>query len=542
VELTSSLDIEEILIKTLGLASQAVGVRRGSIMLRDTQTRELVCRAVLSADGSVQPAHIPISFARGPGLSGWVMEQQQAIRIGDVRKDKRWLREEGRATDVRSVVAVPLLTQNEPLGVLILTNSKVDYFGEAQLQLLKTIANEVAIVIHNAELYTFINDLATRLGEALGEQREESSKRQAILQSVNEGVIVLDERESVVLFNPAAEQVLGIPADFALLQPLAHLRDYGETTEQLRRAEQIYTGLQEGLLAEREQGKAHTRMLELPAPAQTIALNFAPVVSSDGVPYGSVAVLRDVTREIEADRAKRDFISSVSHELRTPLTSIKGYVDLLLLGAAGPISEGQLSFLGVVKNNANRLMDLINDILEIGRIDAHKITLTFDQINVGHVLSDVLQTLRAEVDRKSIVVSTDVQEGLPEITADPRRVTQVVLNLLSNAVKYTYAEGRVGLRAFLNPSGMVQVDVEDNGVGISPEQQQHLFRRFYRADNPLRDEAGGTGLGLSIAKSFVELHGGEMWVKSEASKGSIFSFILPVTQPEQIDVDEDSDE
>jgi PAS domain S-box-containing protein len=541
LELTRSLDIEEILIKTLGLASHAVGVWRGSIMLRDTQTRELVCRAVLSTDRTVQPAHIPITFARGPGLSGWVMEHQEAIRIGDVRKDKRWLREEGRATDVRSVVAVPLLTQNETLGVLILTNSKIDYFSEAQLQLLKTIANEVAIVIHNAELYTFINDLATRLGEALGEQREESSKRQAILQSVNEGVIVLDERERVVLFNPAAEQVLGIPAEFALGQPLAHLREYGASNEQIRRAELIYTGLHEGLLAERDQGKAHVRMLELPTPAQTIALNFAPVVSSDGVPYGSVAVLRDVTREIEADRAKRDFISSVSHELRTPLTSIKGYVDLLLLGAAGPVSEGQLSFLGVVKNNANRLMDLINDILEIGRIDSHKITLNFEQIDIGHVFNDVLQTLRAEIDRKSIFVGTDVQDGLPEVTADPRRLTQVILNLVSNAVKYTYAEGHVWLRAFLNPSGMIQVDVEDNGVGISPEQQQHLFRRFYRADNPLRDEAGGTGLGLSIAKSFVELHSGEMWVKSEANKGSTFSFILPVTQPEQTDADEEAD-
>jgi signal transduction histidine kinase len=396
-----------------------------------------------------------------------------------------------------------------------------------------TIANEVAIVIHNAELYSFINDLATRLGEALEQQRDESSKRQAILQSVNEGVIVLDEREHVVLFNPAAEQVLGVPAEFALRQPLAHLKEFGQTREQLQRATTIYTGLHEGLLAEREQGKAHTRMLELPSPAQTIALNVAPVISADGVPYGSVAVLRDVTREIEGDRAKRDFISSVSHELRTPLTSIKGYVDLLLLGAAGPIGEGQLSFLSVVKNNANRLMDLINDILEIGRIDAQKITLNFEQIEIGEVFGDVLQTLRAEIDRKSLDVEVDLQADLPEITADARRITQVVLNLASNAVKYTYSEGHIWLRAFLNPSGMLQVDVEDNGVGISPEQQQHLFRRFYRADNPLRDEAGGTGLGLSIAKSFVELHGGEMWVKSDAGKGSTFSFILPLVQPEQ---------
>lgn len=541
-ELSRSLDIEEILIKTLGLASQAVGVTRGSIMLRDTKTQELICRAVLHTGGTVEPAHIPISFEHGTGLSGWVMEHQEAICIDDVRKDTRWLSEEGRASDVRSVAAVPLMTQNEPQGVLILTSTKLNYFGDAQLQLLRTIANEVAIVIHNAELYSFINDLAARLGDALAEQREESGKRQAILQSINEGVIVFDELEQVVLFNPAAEQVLGIPATFALGQALVHLRDYGTNEEQLKRAKVIYAGLHKGLSAEREQGRVYNQMLELPAPAQTIALNVAPVVGSDGSPYGSVAVLRDVTLEIEADRTKRDFISSVSHELRTPLTSIKGYVDLLLLGAAGPLAETQSSFLGVVKNNANRLMDLINDLLEIGRIDAEKISLNYEQFSIKQIFDDVLQTLRAEIERKQLDVHAEIEEGLPEITADLRRTTQVVLNLLSNAVKYTYATGRVHMRASLSPSGMLQVEVEDNGVGISPEQQQNLFRRFYRADNPLRDEAGGTGLGLSIAKSFVELHGGEMWVRSEIGKGSTFSFILPVTQSTQETSDEAEDE
>jgi len=139
-------------------------------------------------------------------------------------------------------------------------------------------------------------------------------------------------------------------------------------------------------------------------------------------------------------------------------------------------------------------------------------------------------------------VKIELQDDLPDVSADPRRLTQVVLNLVSNAVKYTYAEGQVWLRAFLNPSGMIQVDVEDTGVGISPDQQQHLFRRFYRADNPLRDEAGGTGLGLSIAKSFVELHGGEMWVESEANKGSTFSFILPVTQPEPSEAEDGAED
>ena len=538
LELTASLDIEETLTKTLGLASKAMDVQRGSIMLYDRQSETLICRAVLAGDNTVQATSIPIRFAHGSGLAGWVMDHQEAVCIPNVRKDKRWVLEHGRASEVRSVVAVPLMTKDGPLGVLMLTSPKIEHFSQAQLQLLTTIANEVAIVIHNAELYSYIYDLASRLSELLEQQREETSRSQAILQSVTEGVIVLDEHQHVILFNPAAEQVLGVPASFALRQPLARLREYSEPDVPPKRAELIYSGLHSGLLTLNERGKGHNSMLELPAPPQSIALNFAAVVGPDQVRYGSVAVLRDVTREIEADRAKRDFISSVSHELRTPLTSIKGYVDLLLLGAAGSIPDGQLSFLGVVKNNANRLMDLINDILEIGRIDADKIKLNFEQVDVAHVFQDVLQTLRAEIERKSITVSVDVQEPLPEVTADPRRLTQVVMNMLSNAVKYTYPNGRVALRAFLNPAGMIQVDVEDNGVGISPEQQQHLFRRFYRADNPLRDEAGGTGLGLSIAKSFVELHGGEMWVKSDSGKGSTFSFIVPVTQPSSAEVDQ----
>ncbi len=533
LELSESLDLEETLTKSLGLASKALGVDRGSIMLRDQQSRTLICRAVLTSQGDVRSTNIPIGFDRGPGLVGWVIEHQEAINVADVRRDKRWLREEGRADEVRSVVAIPLKTKDETLGVLMLTSPKLNYFTDAQTRLMMTIANEIAIVIHNAELYSFITEQGLRLADLLDSQREETSKSQAILQSVTEGVIVLDEQQRVVLFNPSAEQVLNIPAAFALQQPLSHLKIYSEPGTHTQQAELIYNGLREGLRALDEGGKPHNRMLDLPMPARSIAMNFASVIRPDGIRHGSVAVLRDVTREIEADRAKRDFISSVSHELRTPLTSIKGYVDLLLLGAAGPLGEGQQSFLSVVKNNANRLMDLINDILEIGRIDADKIRLNFELVSMGDIFQDVLQTMRAEIERKSTMIKVDVEPDLPHIPADLRRVTQVVLNLVSNAVKYTYPGAQVTLRAFINPAGLLQTDVEDDGVGILPEQQQHLFRRFYRADNPLRDEVGGTGLGLSIAKSFVELHGGEMWVQSESGKGSTFSFMLPLTQPEQ---------
>lgn len=533
LELTESLDLTKTLTKTLQLASQAVNVRRGSIMLRDVQTGTLICRAVLSGDGVVEPTRIPINFNTGVGLAGWVMKQLQPIRSGDVTKDSRWLYEEGRADEVRSVVAVPLVAQDAPLGVLMLTSPQLDYFSEAQLQLLTTIANEIAVVICNAELYGVINDIAQEKTELLIREKEEASKNKAILQSLGEGVIVLDEQQQVILFNPAAEQMLGIPWSHVLNQSLEQICAYGETEDARKRAIAIYTGLMEGLDTLSDQDQNHNRRLELPAPAQSLELNFAPVIGPDQRLYGSVVVLRDVTREIEADRAKRDFISTVSHELRTPLTSIKGYVDLLLLGAAGPIEEGQLSFLSVVKNNANRLMDLINDILEIGRIDSNKIELNFEKVNIAHILQDVMQTMRAEIERKSLTVRMEIRGEVPLIIADQRRITQVVMNLVSNAVKYTYSNGYIYVQAYLNPAGMLEIDVEDNGVGISEEDQKNLFRRFYRTDNPLRDEAGGTGLGLSIAKSFVELHGGEMWVRSEQGQGSSFSFILPVTQPDQ---------
>jgi GAF domain-containing protein len=529
--LTASLELDETLRATMELVSKALGARRGSIMLRDEKTRTLICRAVLRTDGTTELTSMPISFVQGPGLTDWVLRHREPVCIPDVSIDARWLRESGRADEVRSFVAVPLMTKDGPIGVLSLSSPEVNYFSQEQTILLSTIANEVAIFIHNAELYSIINQLVSQQGELLDQQREEASKNRAILQSLGEGVIVLDEQQRVVLFNPAAEQMLDIPSAQVQGQLLINLLEQTESEEMRSRVQTLCDGIAQGLGAVDQNGRMYNRILELPWPTQQIAINIAPVVGWRDIV--SVIVLRDITREIESDRAKRDFISTVSHELRTPLTSIKGYVDLLLYGTAGALTENQTAFLGVVRNNTKKLMELIDDILEIGRIDANKIELNLAPVDVPVIIDDVLQTMQTEVARKSLSMNVDVPRDLPSVQADKRRLLQVVQNLVSNAVKYTYAGGVVAVRAFLNPAGMLEIDVEDSGVGIAPEDQKNLFRRFSRIDNPLRDEAGGTGLGLSIAKSFVELHGGEMWVKSEVGKGSTFSFILPVSQPQR---------
>ncbi len=529
LELTTQLDLDLIIQRALALISDSLHVDRGSLMLRDVESGALICRAVLHGRGQVQAANVPLRFANNTeGLAGWIMQHQEPVNIRDVTQDPRWVQEGDRANTVRSVAGVPLQTGDTTIGVIILSSPQPDYFSDSQMNLLGTIASVIAAAVYNAQLYGFVNDLAFRNAVLLEEQRAESSKSAAIFRSMTEGVIVLDTTNQITLFNPAAEQMLDIAADLVLGQPLAHLAEVGNDDISRRRGQTIYQGILHGLRRMRETQGIFSTSIDLTDPTQVIAVNIAPVRGLD-TDYGTVAVLRDITREIEADKEKRQFISDVSHELRTPLTAIKGYVDVLLLTASLNLTSDQLSYLNIIKNNTNRLRALIEDILEFSRPDSKK-KLTFTQVNIPTVIEEVVQSLRLEYERKSMIVRIDASPDLPPVIADQKRVSQIIFNLFSNAVKYTYEGGSITVRAFVNRANMMQIEVEDTGVGMSPEQVKKLFRPFYRADNPLRDIAGGTGLGLSIAKQLVEMHGGEIWVTSELGKGSTFSFAIPLQQ------------
>ncbi len=542
LELTASLDLEEIISRALEMASTNLGVGRGSIMMRDPQSGSLVCRALLHEQGVVRNAHVPIAFEGGEGLSSWVIQHQESVCIADVRKDRRWVMEAGRADEVRSVVAVPLIAGDTTLGVLILSSPQVNYFTEAHSRLLSTIANEVAIAINNAQLYSYITEMATRLAELLEQQKEETSKSRSIFQSMTEGVIVFDSDQRIAVLNLAAEHMLGIVAGDVVDQSLSRLLHYGVTREQHKRSAAIYEALSTGLRIAKEREGIYSMSFDLKYPQQTIAVNLAPVSALDGSLYGDVAVLRDITPEIEADRAKNEFFSKVSHDLRTPLTPIKGFIDLLRLSIGDKLNEEQQGYLETVTKNINYLRHLIDDILDISRFEAGRLKLSFDQVDISSVIKSVVQTMSLQAEEKGMHVTVDLQPDLPLVQADEQRITQVVTNVFSNAIKYTFDEGDIEIRAFLNNANLLQVDVADTGVGMTPEQMQKLFRPFYRVDNPLSVRAGGTGLGLSIAKSLVEHHNGEMWVSSEPGKGSVFCFVLPLEQPEaSTEADEDSE-
>jgi CheY-like chemotaxis protein len=243
-----------------------------------------------------------------------------------------------------------------------------------------------------------------------------------------------------------------------------------------------------------------------------------------------VAALRDISREAEVERLKNEFISTVSHELRTPMTSIKGYTDLLFLGMAGGLTDAQRNFLQIIKSNADRLTALVNDILDISRIETGRIRLNIESLDPIEIVEGIIVSFEEQYRDKGLFLTWEKPDELPQVRGDAARITQVLSNLLANAWHYT-EEGGVTVSA--RPvDGFVQVDVSDTGIGISADDLDRIWDRFYRVDHPVVQEAGGTGLGLSIVRMFVEMLGGEIWVESQVGAGSTFSFTMPLPSTE----------
>jgi signal transduction histidine kinase len=235
----------------------------------------------------------------------------------------------------------------------------------------------------------------------------------------------------------------------------------------------------------------------------------------------------------EADQLKSQFLANMSHELRTPLNSIIGFSKVILKGIDGPVTDNQHEDLTAIYNAGQHLLGLISDMLDISRIEAGKLDLSFEDVDVSEVIHGVLSTAVGLVKDKPIDLVTDVPEDLPTIHADRIRVRQVLLNLLANAAKFT-EEGQIAVSARFvqaEPEPELLVAVADTGIGIAQSDLEKLFEPFSQVDPSPTRKSGGTGLGLSIARHLVELHGGRIWVESTVGEGSTFAFTLPLTPP-----------
>jgi signal transduction histidine kinase len=237
--------------------------------------------------------------------------------------------------------------------------------------------------------------------------------------------------------------------------------------------------------------------------------------------------LEDLNQKVqEANRLKTEFVTVVTHELRSPLTSIAGYLDLLLEDEGREGAEAREAYLQIVKRNADRLLALINDLLDIARLEAGKLELKRVPLDLKGLIQEVSGALRHQIEAKGQHLHLDLAAPLPVVTGDPERLTQILLNLVSNAHKYTPPGGSITVATRAEGAG-VCIAVQDTGIGLSSEEQQQLFTKFFRAQHPLVREAAGTGLGLAIARALVDLHGGTLTVVSAPGQGSTFKIILP---------------
>lgn len=260
---------------------------------------------------------------------------------------------------------------------------------------------------------------------------------------------------------------------------------------------------------------------------RVLSINIKPVTGESVPPGRVVCAISDITEQERLDQLKNEFVSMVSHELRTPLTSIKGYVDMVIDGEAGTTNTEQDMYLHIVRSNTDRLINLVNDLLDISRIESGKITLRLSDVPLQEVVRSVILSLKKQLDAKDMNPTIDMPEKPVMVSADRDRITQVLFNLLSNACNYSPRGASVNIK-LVKTDNQVQVDITDTGIGISPEDQARIFTRFYRVDNSMTRQVGGTGLGLHVAKSIIEMHGGRIWVRSEVGKGSTFSFTLPM--------------
>jgi len=350
------------------------------------------------------------------------------------------------------------------------------------------------------------------LEDVIRQVNNEKRKTDRIIDEITDGVIVTDVTGKILLINPAAQMLLGnmrqaIPTDLSEVAHIPHLQEIFQNP-----------------------AEAATKEVKVDDPAhrspRALKATAVPLKDERGDLLGKVAVLHDITRFKEVDRLKSEFISQVSHELRTPLTSIKGYIDNLRDGIAGALKEKQVNYLDRMSQNADHLVCLINDLLDVSRIESGKMALNLTTLSLRDLVAEVINDLRPIAAEKQLEVIVKMFEVDSRIRGDHAKLEQVITNLLDNAIKYTPPGGRITI-TIQQDEQFLKTSVKDTGIGIPSEKQSRIFERFYRIEQASSSNGKGTGLGLYIAKNLLEMHGAQIWVTSEVGKGSEFSFILP---------------
>lgn len=459
---------------------------------------------------------------------------------------------------VGSGFTVMLISSGMTLLLLLALGFKLAQSFTRPILKLVHVANAVADGDLSRRSHLHHNDEIGQLGQAfdtatetitdlLDQRARKAGELHAILQSMANGVLAIDTNEMIVMINPIASSLLGREQSELLGKPLASLVEIDEAAliDSLQRiVDQVRSELTDPDMAVTE-----TRVS---LGERVVLLNSAPTLGSAGVLTGAVVVLQDITEEVEADRAKSAFIATASHEMRTPLAAMKGFVDIFMMGGIDNLNENQRMFLSTIKRQTENMVQMVNDLLEMARLEQGKLRSEQRWVCVGKNIQEILANMQTQIENRQVNLQLDVNDNLPQIWIDSMHFRRILTNLVSNALKYVYQGGEVSIRAYelhdpsLLPSGpgnqpwrqteqrSVVIEIEDNGVGIRESDQPKIFTRFFRSENPLTVEAGGSGLGLAITQSLVHLHHGQIGFRSVENEGSCFWIRLPAPSTEPL--------
>ena len=357
----------------------------------------------------------------------------------------------------------------------------------------------------------------------LHELTAERDTNAALLDGSADGVAVIDKNFEIVRFNRSMQKLCALAGTDALGERAeAVLRFVTREGSPLEGAlHPIRVAMTDGIA----RAGVELRLLVGEDQERWVSGTFSPIRDADGT--SSILVnLRDIAEQKEQERMHRDFVSMAAHELRNPLTAIKGFTRTLMLKADMLSDERRLEYLSMVNEQSNRLAHLVDDLMQVSRIDAGRVTLDPRALDVGETLTGLLEQFRTKWSSREIVVS---RSEVAPVFADHHKLEEILINLIDNAVKYSEAGSRVEV-SIAGDGPDVKVSVRDHGEGIPPEEIPNLFQKFARIASPSTSEIPGTGLGLYIVKGFVVAHGGRVWVDSVLGEGSTFSFTLPVAQ------------
>jgi len=394
------------------------------------------------------------------------------------------------ANRVRSQLSVPVKREDRVVAVITLESKKPDGFTDQHLDFVAKLATRAGVAIDNARLY----DTAIR-------EREKISH---ILSNTADIVIVVNPDGRVILVNESARAAFQISTNGWIGQTFPDAIKYDPLVA----------------VFEKAAGRGENYTEEVIMPNGRIF--HANLKLHEGI--GWIIVLHDVTAFKEMDRLKNELIATVSHDLKQPLGVMGGYLELLTMQKA--IAPSGEPYANMIRKSVHNMRQLIDDLLDLAKIEAG-VTLNLQNVPPAKLITDCVDSLKGAIDTKQMIVNNLIDEDYPAIRGDYQRLRQIFLNLIGNAVKYTQPEGQVTVYAERRETTL-RLSIQDNGMGISPEDQIHVFERFYRVRRPETDSIEGTGLGLAIVKTLVEAHGGEIGLESKLGEGTTFFVILPL--------------